>query len=67
MRHSTLVRPLIGGALLASVLAPSTAVAQEPAPAPPPDARMTVTVDVMRFTATRGGTVAEGKATVPAP
>jgi hypothetical protein len=62
MRHFSLVRPLIGGALLAAVLAPSTAAAQEPAPAPPPDARMTVTVDVMRFTATRGGTVAEGKA-----
>jgi hypothetical protein len=63
MRRSTLVKPLIAGALLAATAFPPAAAAAEPSAASAANARMTVTVDVLRFKATRSGTVAEGNAT----
>jgi hypothetical protein len=70
LRHFTLARPLIVAAMAtAAAVAPSAAAASEggdsafAADSVAANARMTVTVDVVRFKATSSGTVAEGKAT----
>jgi hypothetical protein len=73
MRHSSVVRPLLAGAIVAAALVPSsasaaggsTAASGQPAfaGAAPANARMAVTLDVTRFRATQNGTVAEGTAT----
>ena len=70
MRHRSMTRALIAGAIVAGAVLPSTAAAAGKsgaaggfAAAAPAKAKMTVTVDVVRFRATNGGTVAEGKAT----